>query len=119
MKIYELTFILNPNLDEKGVQAEVDKITSQIKSSGGEILEIEQLGIKRMTVEIAGQRQGNYMTIYYKANSGVPLQLEGLMKLNELILRSLTLSLESSAYKSPSKATDEAMQTISDEPENV
>lgn len=119
MKIYELTFILNPNLDEKGVQAEIDKITSQIKSSGGEIFDIEQLGTKRMTVEIAGQRQGIYVTIYYNASSDVPLQLDKVMKLNELILRSLTLVLTPSEYKLPTRGEDKPAEMTADEPENV
>jgi small subunit ribosomal protein S6 len=119
MKIYELTFILNPNLDEKGIQAEVDKITSQIKSTGGEILDIEQLGSKRMTVEIAGQRQGIYMTIYYKAPSGVPRQLDGIMKLDESILRSLTLVLKPTEYKSPAKDADKPVETVADDSENL
>ena len=102
MKIYELTFILNASLDSNAVEAEIKKITDQITGFQGKLLEVQHLGVKRMTYEINKQRQGNYTTIYYEAESTIPKQLEKSMKHNELILRNLTVALKPSEYKAPS-----------------
>ena len=102
MKIYELTFILNSSLDSNAAEAEIKKITDQITGFQGKLLEVQHLGVKRMTYEINKQRQGNYTTIYYKAESTVPKQLEKSMKHNESILRNLTVALKPSEYKAPS-----------------
>ncbi|MCP4584073.1 MAG: 30S ribosomal protein S6 [candidate division Zixibacteria bacterium] len=108
MKTYELTFILNPNLDKELVNAEIEKITSHIEAGNGKILEVQHLGMKKMTFEIQGSRQGNYYTIYYQADPEVLKQLEPKMKLNEAILRFLTIVLKPSEYVSPVKEEKKA-----------
>jgi small subunit ribosomal protein S6 len=110
MKTYELTFILNPNLDKELVNTEIDQITSLITSNNGTVLEVQHLGMRRMTYEMKGFWQGNYYTVYYQAEPDVLKQLEARMKLNESFLRFLTLVLKPSEYvpldKRPS-VTDE------------
>lgn len=98
MRIYELTFILDPNLDEEAITAEIKNIEERIKTLKGKPLEVQRLGLKKMTYEIKGHRQGNYITIYYQAESGVSSQIEKSLKLNESILRFLTLVLRPSEY---------------------
>jgi len=111
MKTYELTFILNPNLDKELVNTEIEQITSLITSNKGLILEVQHLGLKRMTYEMKGCWQGNYYTIYYQANPDVLKQLEARMRLNESFLRSMTLVLKPSEYIPPDKRP-----TVTDEP---
>ena len=108
MKIYELTFILNTSLDDSAVETEIKKLTDQIIESGGKVLEVQLLGVKKMTYEIQKQRQGNYITIYYQAEPNIPKQLEKGMKLNESILRCLTIVLKPSEYKPPQKEEETA-----------
>lgn len=98
MRIYELTFILNPSLDEEATSAEIKKIEDHIKSSNGNVLEVQHFGLKGLAYEIQNQRQGNYVTIYYQAETGVSPQIENTLKLNESILRFLTLVLRPSEY---------------------
>ncbi len=99
MKIYELTFILNPNLDEEALKAEINKVESQIKGLSGTILEIQNLGKKGFAYILKGHRQGTYITIYYQADPSAVRQIETSLKLNEQILRFLTLVLSPSEYK--------------------
>ena len=108
MKIYELTFILSSSLDDSAIETELKKLTDQIIASNGKILEVQRLGVKRMTYEIQKQRQGNYITIYYEAEHNIPKQLEKGMKLNESILRCLTIMLKPSEYKPPLKEEETA-----------
>jgi len=103
MKTYELTFILNPNLDKGLVNAEIEKITSGIETGNGKVLEVQHLGMKKMTYEMQDFKQGNYYTIYYQADPEVLKQLEPKMKLNEAILRFLTIVLKPSEYMPPAK----------------
>jgi small subunit ribosomal protein S6 len=110
MRIYELTFILNPNLDEEAVSAEIKKIEDQIKSLNGNVLEIQSLGLKTLTYEIKKHRQGIYITIYYQAETGASTQIENTIKLNESILRFLTLVLSPSEYIPNEKEKKETPQ---------
>ena len=107
MKIYELTFILSTTLDDNAVEAEIKKLTDQIKALDGNVFECQHLGIKKMTFEIKNQRQGNYITIYYEGSPTIPKQLENGMKHNESILRNMTIVLKPSEYQPPVKEEEE------------
>jgi len=99
MRIYELTFILNPSLDEQAVKANLTQIETHIKGLGGNILEIQHLGMKGFSFMLKGCRQGNYYTFYYESGPDVCKQVETALKLNESILRFLTVVLAPKEYK--------------------
>ena len=119
MKIYELTFILTTTLDENATEAEVNKLTDQIKALDGNIFEVQHLGVKKMTFEIEKQRQGNYITIYYEGSPTIPKQLEKGMKHNKNILRSMTIVLKPSEYKPPVKEEEKIEEFSETVPETV
>ena len=99
MKIYELTFILSPNLDKDGISAEIDKLKGIIQADGGQVLEIQHLGLKKTSFEMKGFWQGNYYTIYYQSGPEVLKKLEAMIKLNEVMLRHMVLVLKPSEYE--------------------
>jgi len=108
MRIYELTIILEPNLDKEAVNSELDKLTDMVKKANGTIFEVQHLGMRRLTFEIAGNTQGNYYTIYFNAVPEVLTQMDKSMKLNESVLRSMTIVLKQSIYEaSKKKKTDD------------
>jgi small subunit ribosomal protein S6 len=108
MRIYELTIILNPNLDKEQVTAELDKLTGMIESANGKVLEVQHLGLRRISFEMKGNLQGNYYTIYFKAAPELLPEMDKSMKLNESILRSLTIVLKPSEYSTPEEAKAKA-----------
>ena len=91
MKFYELTVIINSSLEESAIQAEIDKIESQIKSAEGKIHKLERWGVRRLTYLIKGFHQGYYVHFLYEGPSGLVSEIERAMKINENILRYLTV----------------------------
>jgi small subunit ribosomal protein S6 len=91
MKLYELTVIFNPTLDDNSVQQEIDKIEKQITGSGGAIEKIDRWGMRRFTYRIGGHNQGNYIFFLFKSNPGVTSDIERSLRLNENVLRYLTI----------------------------
>src|SRR5579884_3730403 len=49
---YEVTYILRPNLEENEVTERTNAIGEQLKNNGGEVLNTELLGKKRLAYEI-------------------------------------------------------------------
>jgi hypothetical protein len=45
---YELTYIINPVLEEEDVKKKVEEVTSSLKANGAEIEEINEWGIQRL-----------------------------------------------------------------------
>ena len=52
MTKFETTFILEPGFDEGRINEEIDRVTGWIKDLGGEVLEVQRWGKKRLAYEI-------------------------------------------------------------------
>lgn len=91
MTKYETTFILDPGLDENQVNEEVDKTVQWIKSQGGEVIEVQRWGKRRLAYEINRRRDGIYTLLLYQGPGPIVKDLERRFRLNESVLRSLTV----------------------------
>ncbi len=97
MNDYEITYILRPNFEEADVETRATAIGETIKGLGGEVVAIEKLGKKRLAYEINDLREGNYVAMQYRSSGEASQELERLMKLNEDVLRHLTIALDKTA----------------------
>jgi len=91
MRLYELTVIYNSSLDENTLQSEIDKIQTRITGSGGKIIKLDRWGVKRLAYEIAGQNQGYYVFFLFESEPGLSAELERNMRINENVVRFLTI----------------------------
>ncbi|MDI6808144.1 MAG: 30S ribosomal protein S6 [Candidatus Eisenbacteria bacterium] len=109
MKDYETVIILSPNLDEKDLDEEMEKVTGTITSFGGEVKEVEKWGKRRFAYEIKRHKEGNYALMKFKSPPSALTELDRRLKLNERVLRHLTLlsvSLPPSEEKKSANAND-------------
>jgi len=115
MKLYELTVIFNPTLDDASIQGEIEKIEKQITGSGGQIEKIDRWGIKRMTYKIQGHHQGMYVFCLFRAKPGLTTEIERSLRLNENVLRFLTILSPGTVAPKPVKTVFEDEETQFDE----
>lgn len=91
MTKYETTFVLEPGLDETRVNEEVEKVTRWLGELGGEVLEVQRWGKRRLAYEINKKRDGIYTLVLYSGPGPLVKELERRMKLNESVMRVLTV----------------------------
>ena len=91
MTKYETTFILDPGLDENRVKEEVERVTQWIKDLGGEVIEVQSWGKRRLAYEINRKRDGIYTLLLYQGPSATVKELERRLRLNESVMRALTV----------------------------
>ncbi len=91
MNKYETTFILDPGLDDNRANEEVDKVQQWLKGLGSEVLELQRWGKRRLAYEIHRKRDGIYVWMLHQSEGSAVRELERLMKLNESVLRMLTV----------------------------
>jgi small subunit ribosomal protein S6 len=106
MRLYELTVIINPTLDDTIVQSEIDRIEKQITGGGGQIEKIDRWGMRRFTYRIAGHHQGLYVLFLFRANPGLTTEIERGLRLDENILRFLTILSPGDAPPKPAAVTE-------------
>ena len=91
MSVYETTFILEPGLDEGRVNEEVDRVGQWIKDLGGEVIEIQRWGKRRLSYEINRKRDGIYTLLVYQGPGAMVREVERRLKVNESVMRVLTV----------------------------
>ncbi len=91
MSKYETTFIVEPGLDETRVNEEIDKISQWITELGGQVLEVQRWGKRRLSYEIQKKRDGVYTHILHESPGPVVREIERRMRLDESVLRVLSV----------------------------
>lgn len=94
MRLYETTFITDAQYSESEIETEIKKVEELITSNGGEIIETQRWGIRRLAYEIKHKRQGVYTHFLYRALPNMPPLIENAFKLNERVMRFLTVVSE-------------------------
>lgn len=94
MREYETVFLLHPSLDEKEVEAEIQAVCDLITRTGGTIEDVERWGRRRLAYEIQKVHDGTYTLVRFKAENQTLTDLARRYRLNERLLRHLTIRSE-------------------------
>ena len=104
MKTYESVIIVKPQLSDGEVGEFVTKVKDLITKNGGEVTSEERLGRRKFTHEINHVRDGFYLYLKFKAETQFVKTLENALKLNNNVLRAMTMvALEIKAKPTPVK----------------
>jgi small subunit ribosomal protein S6 len=101
---YETTIILNASLDDAQIEATISRIQETITKSGGEILELNKWGRKRLSYAINKKTNGFYVNMEFAAPSSLIALLERSYQLDEMVLRYLTIKLDKKALAAKAKS---------------
>ncbi|MDI6400383.1 30S ribosomal protein S6 [Balneolaceae bacterium ANBcel3] len=96
---YEVTFVINPVLEEEQVKEVKENFEAFVNEKGAEIEEVEEWGIKRLAYEIDGKNSGYYVNAYFVAPSEIVSDLERYFKLQENVMRHLVLKYDNKMLK--------------------
>ena len=94
MRDYELMVVLSPDLDEAGVDATTERLGTQIGGRGGEVVDVQKWGRRRLAYPIAKHRDGFYTVAKLKLGPEDAEPLERSLRLNESVIRHLLVRLD-------------------------
>lgn len=93
MRNYETMFILKPSLEEENRNAIIEKFKNII-SDGGEVISVDEWGLKRLAYEIQKLREGYYVLINFKSGSDVVNELERNYRISDDVMRFVVINNE-------------------------
>jgi small subunit ribosomal protein S6 len=99
MNQYETVFIATPVLSENQMKEAVEKFKKVITSNGGEIINEENWGLRKLAYPIQKKSTGFYYLIEFKAESSLIQSLELEYRRDERIIRFLTVKLDKYAVE--------------------
>lgn len=93
MREYETVYILDPTLAEADVKHSLDRIGELIGRHGGTIFRSQNMGKKNLAYRIKKQSRGYYIALDYCGDNTAVAEIERGFKLDERVLRYLTVKL--------------------------
>lgn len=92
--LYELTYIVNAALSDDQIKEVIRRIHQYIEEQGGEIVEVNEWGTRRLAYPIQKRRNGYYVNMYFRAPGSLIAALERFLEIDEQVLRYLTLRMD-------------------------
>jgi len=84
---YDLTLIFRPDLGDEGLTATTDRVGNWITTAGGEVVNVQPAGRKRLAFPIKHLRDGSYVVVQMRARGETLGEVERNLKLSPDVLR--------------------------------
>ncbi|MCL2695118.1 MAG: 30S ribosomal protein S6 [Clostridiales bacterium] len=94
MNLYEVLYVITPELDEETTAAVIEKFAGIIAANGGEVTKTDAWGKRRLAYPIDYKTEGYYVLAHFSAGPDLPRELERNFKIDERILRYMVIRKE-------------------------
>jgi len=94
MANYESVFIARQDLAASQVNDLVSSLSDVIKKEGGEVVKVDNWGLKNLAYRIKKNRKGHYVLLNIVAPAQAIFEYERLMRLNEDVIRYMTVKVD-------------------------
>jgi small subunit ribosomal protein S6 len=91
MTCYETLFVVKPTLTDEETATQIAKIKEIIAKEGAELLATDDMGMRKLAYEVEKNARGYYTVLFYKAEGTLITELERNLKINEDVLKFLTV----------------------------
>ncbi|HXE28546.1 MAG TPA: 30S ribosomal protein S6 [Stellaceae bacterium] len=94
MPFYENIFIARQDISTAQVEALADTFANLVSENGGKVEKREYWGLRNLSYRIKKNRKGHYVLFNLEAPAAAVSELERNMRINEDVLRYLTIRVE-------------------------
>ena len=94
MNKYESVLIARQDLGVSQVNTLVDSLKQVIANQGGEVVRVDNWGLKNLAYRIKKNRKGHYVLLNISAPAQAIAEYERLLRVNEDIIRYMTVKVE-------------------------
>ena len=94
MALYESVFIARQDISSTQTEALTEQFSQIIVDQGGTVSKKEYWGLKSLAFRIKKNRKGHYVLLNIDAPAAAVIEMERNMRLNEDVLRYLTVKVE-------------------------
>ena len=91
MNCYETLFVVKPTLTDEETAAQIAKIKEIVAKNGGELLATDDMGMRKLAYPVQKNDRGYYTVLFYKAEGTLISELERNLKINEDVIKFLTV----------------------------
>ena len=92
--LYESIFIVRPSLTDDDTTKLIDKMKGVLEKTGASMLKFENWGKKKLAYEVKRERKGTFVYFHFSAKGDVVSELERSYRLEDSVLKFMTVRLE-------------------------
>ena len=107
MNKYESVLIARQDLGTSQVNSLIDSLKDVVSKQGGEVVRVDNWGLKNLAYRIKKNRKGHYVLLNISAPATAVAEYERVMRVNEDIIRYMTVKVDEFSDNNPSSSSDE------------
>lgn len=88
---YEMMIIIDPSQDERTVSPSLDKFLDTVRKDNGTVDKVDIWGKRRLEYPINKEDEGIYAVVDLKCESATVQELDRILNLNDIIMRTKVL----------------------------
>jgi len=113
MNCYETLFVVKPTLTEEEIATQITKVKDVLAKEGAELVATNDMGMRKLAYPVQKNDRGYYTVLFYKAEGTLINELERNLKINEDVIKFLTVKYSNTKEMSQfNKLVDAANQVV-------
>jgi small subunit ribosomal protein S6 len=94
MRVYEVLFIIAPNVEEGDVDALITQLSDVATNQGARITKVDRMGRRRLAYQIQKFNEGYYVVFTIEGTGAEIAELERRMRVTDAIIRYITIRID-------------------------
>ena len=93
MNKYELTFVIDPTLEDAKKDAYIEEVKSII-ATAGEVSDTDVWGLKKLAYPIQKKGEGYFVVMHFNAQPELPKELSRRLRISDNCMRHIIVNLD-------------------------
>ena len=110
MAFYESVLIARQDLGASQVSSLVSSLSETIASNGGEVVRVDNWGLKNLAYRIKKNRKGHYVVLNISAPASTIAEYERVMRFNEDVIRYMTVKVDELSSAEEATSSEETVE---------
>ena len=93
-RVYELMFIVRPDMVEEEQDKLISTLETAVTSSGGQVKSMEKMGKRRLAYMVRRFHDGMYILLTFEGGGGLVHELERRLRVTEPVIKFLSVRID-------------------------
>lgn len=94
MRVYEVLFIVAPNIEESDIETLVTQLSDVATNQGARIAKIDRMGRRKLAYPIGKFNDGHYVVFTVEGSGAEIAELERRMRVTDAVIRYITIRID-------------------------
>jgi small subunit ribosomal protein S6 len=94
MRVYEVLFIIAPNIEESDIDTLITQLSDVATSQGATIAKVDRIGRRRLAYPIRKFNEGYYVVLTIEGSGAEIAEIERRMRVTDAVVRYITVRID-------------------------